>query len=144
MIDRDAPPAVHAQGVLDAIGADPEAFDMGFWLWGTEHLAADAEPSCGTTLCVAGWAAHNAGYDLSRRRDVQVGGIAISPQEPIAVASPQEAGYISEIARRLLGLDDESADILFAECGADDAMEILRRIAAGEDPDEAVLDHVNS
>jgi hypothetical protein len=56
-----------ARKVLEAIEANPEAFYMSAWFSvrdGEVSLAPDA-PVCGTTMCVAGWAAHLNGWTLA-------------------------------------------------------------------------------
>ncbi|MCW8103539.1 hypothetical protein [Streptomyces tauricus] len=63
-------PAEVAAAVLDAIDAHPEAFDMNFWLFKLdgEYLTPETEPTCGTTMCGGGWAAHLTGWTLGPRR----------------------------------------------------------------------------
>lgn len=59
-------PAEVAAAVLDAIEHRPDVFDMHNWvrLPDRDELRPTAEPSCGTKLCAAGWAAHLTGWTL--------------------------------------------------------------------------------
>ncbi|MGW1961773.1 hypothetical protein ACWCPD_16030 [Streptomyces sp. NPDC001935] len=55
-----------AGAVLDAIEGRPRAFAMGSWYWPHKRaLTPEQAPHCGTTLCVAGWAAHVTGWTLN-------------------------------------------------------------------------------
>ncbi|MDG9703800.1 hypothetical protein [Streptomyces sp. DH37] len=58
-------PAALARAILDAIRAQPDAFDMEEWtnLAPGEELEPGAI-TCGTTLCAAGWAAHLTGWTI--------------------------------------------------------------------------------
>ncbi len=60
-------PAAVAAAVLDAIEKYPEAFDMNSWAYlpDSDPLRPDETPVCGTTMCVAGWAAHLTGWTIS-------------------------------------------------------------------------------
>ena len=53
-----------ARRVLDAIWQNPEAFDMDTWHDSVDETPLDPneDPSCGTTMCVAGWTAHLTGW----------------------------------------------------------------------------------
>lgn len=59
-------PAEVAGAVLDAIEAQPDAFDMSRWMDLPEYgrLAPYDPPECGTTMCAAGWTAHLTGWTL--------------------------------------------------------------------------------
>lgn len=59
-------PAEVAAAVLEAIEASPDAFYMDDWanLPDDTPLQPYVAPSCGTTLCAAGWAAHLTGWTL--------------------------------------------------------------------------------
>lgn len=57
------PNAQLAQQILEQIAANPDSFDMGTWNTGED--AIPGEPiACGTTLCVAGWAAYLTGWHV--------------------------------------------------------------------------------
>lgn len=131
MIDRDAPPAVHAQGILDSIEANPESFDMRHWMKGVMHLYPEEAPSCETTLCAAGWAVHNAGYTLSIQGKYSHGGA-------MAVDDKLHLHEVSVVARKLLGLKRAYSAYLFLDMGDSEAKTVLRDIAKGMDPNHAV------
>ncbi|MFF8406941.1 hypothetical protein ACF06P_35600 [Streptomyces sp. NPDC015684] len=103
-----------AAAVLDAIEANPHALDMGTWFWprgANKTLPPEQAPACGTTMCIAGWAAHVTGWTLvpdgmSGRKDGVTRGI-------------------EDIALDALGLTFTN---LFYDA-ADEAIEGLRQIA---------------
>lgn len=113
-----------AAAVLDAITAQPEAFDMGGWvsLWPGQELAPDA-PICGTTMCVAGWAAHLTGWKLVHSRD----GVDVGGEDPAHVYAEKgdERRYIESVAQTALGLHGDG--IFFGR--ADEALYELERLA---------------
>lgn len=128
---QDAP-AAHAQAALDGINADPASFNMGSWLGHRDDgrsplyrhfaLKPDANPaSCNSTLCAAGWVAHNAGYFLLRSRTGDT--YARTQLSPLPLS-------ISGIAGNLLGLEDEQAFDLF-HATAPEAKYALGLIARG-------------
>lgn len=143
-IPADAPPAVHAQGVLDAVAANPEAFDMLDWFRGPRILDAihagiapelrpDEELSCGTTLCAAGWVCHNAGYKIrGNLGDRGMGRPYVTNYKVTPQAAPDAAPRdIQAVAEQLLGLtEDQSNQLFFTD--DDHALAALRRIAAGD------------
>lgn len=103
-----------ARRILDAIETYPDSFDMDNWYFniGGNPLRPDQAPSCGTTLCVAGWAAHLSGWTLSNGEAIKNG----------------EKRYISDVGAEALGLDDEASVNLFF--GSDSAArEILEEMA---------------
>lgn len=59
-------PAEVAAAVLDGIENYPGSFDMENWarLTDIDALQPDRAPTCGTAMCVAGWAAHVTGWTL--------------------------------------------------------------------------------
>ncbi len=72
----------NVERVLDAIDAQPDRLSM-----------ASYESACGTTRCIAGWAAHLAGWSI-----VQHTGIATKDGE-------SAYGHIDDIASDFLGID---------------------------------------
>ncbi|MET9122976.1 hypothetical protein [Streptomyces sp. NPDC004528] len=106
-------PATVAAAVLDRIEQYPDQFDMSTWFWraGGSVLAPREAVDCGTTMCVAGWAAHVTGWTL-RGSLAERGG---------------ETDYIENVGREALGLDADTDDLFWAT--ADDAIEALREIA---------------
>ncbi len=73
----------NAERVLDAIDANPDQFDMTAW--------------CGTTRCIAGWAAHLDGWKMPR--------IVSS----VWAEKDNRSDRIPEIAARFLGIDYNDA-----------------------------------
>lgn len=110
-------PAQHAQKALDSIRANPDSFNMDFWVnWNQPHTrSVYLEPDgdlCGTTMCVAGWVAHNAGYplDLSGYTDDEV--------------------HAKDIAAQALELDWAQSTQLF-NTNESTAIKVLERLATG-------------
>jgi len=106
-------PAQVAGAVLDAIEQERQAFNMNSWFWqpGGGSLAPDERPACGTTMCVAGWAAHVTGWtlsDLSAKKNGTTRGI-------------------EAVAYDALGLDDETDYLFYTD--SDNALTMLRAIA---------------
>lgn len=115
-------PAEHAQGVLNSIEAEEAAFNMHAWIINTPDggLKPDQLPSvCGTTLCAAGWFAHNAGWTI------RPGGMATKD----GVES-----HVEEVALDLLEASDRELGWLFY-CNDLTAKNALRELAAGNMPD---------
>lgn len=97
--------------ILDAIESNPDAFDMDQWHSGPT-LSPEAEPECGTTLCVAGWAAHLSGWTLDGSN----------------ASKGDEWAKVSRVACDALGLTVEAgADLFYA--GEDYALNTLREMA---------------
>jgi hypothetical protein len=111
--------------ILDAIEAQPAAFNMNDWhsdhVWDeeTKPLSPDSDPACGTTLCVAGWAAHLTGWTL---------------QGIVATKPNGEEDYTDDVGQEALGLDTDTAGALFYST-ADVALEILRSMAGRAEAD---------
>lgn len=106
-------PAEVAGAVLDMIEQYPDQFDMSTWFYRAKgSVLAPQEPvDCGTTMCVAGWAAHLTGWTLR-------GSLA---------HKGSQAEYIENVGREALGLDAHTDGLFWAS--ADDAIEVLREIA---------------
>ncbi|MFJ2178918.1 hypothetical protein ACIOHE_39245 [Streptomyces sp. NPDC087851] len=120
-------PAEVASAILDAIEEVPDAFSMNSWisLPSLSSLPPTGEPSCGTTMCVAGWAAHLTGWTL-----VDDGTIMVIPDADgvdtaidVYAVKGDTARLVDDVARDLLG-----PDISFY-ADADTALEQLRVIA---------------
>lgn len=120
----DATPAEHARAALASIEADPAGFDMGCWFYaqGDDVLlaATEVEPHCGTTMCAAGWIAHNAGFDL-----MEADGDVIADQEGYGAVE------VGTLGAQLLGLTTWQANDLFTTSNGR-AIGVLRRYANGE------------
>ncbi|MFB7596919.1 hypothetical protein [Streptomyces sp. NPDC056160] len=109
-------PAKVAAAILDAIDYEPAAFNMGTWATlPTGKLKPGEEIQCGTTMCVAGWAAHLTGHTLQSDEDNGV----------IAVTADGRERDVEEVAAEALGLDDTG---MFWDT-ASDARAQLRTIA---------------
>ncbi|HEY6116440.1 MAG TPA: hypothetical protein VI172_10810 [Candidatus Dormibacteraeota bacterium] len=88
-------PAEVAAAVLDAIELRPDTLNMSEWYYhpDSRYLMPSDEPDCGTTMCVAGWAAHVVGWTLVNDFDATRG---------------DETETIAFVATLALGLDDET------------------------------------
>lgn len=101
-----------AEKVLAKIEAHPETLNMSDW--------AARDDVCGTTLCIAGHAMIESGeYTLI---DHPVYGVDIAP-----VDGRRWTGYEDE-GRRLLGISDEDAQVLFYDVDNEDAVAMLRNL----------------
>ncbi|KOT51163.1 MULTISPECIES: hypothetical protein [Streptomyces] len=100
------PNADLAARIRTEITERPEHHDQHYWFEGVDTLLPtddllDGALECGTTLCVAGYAAHLSGYALA-------GSKAFKPGQTSSYR------YIRFVAQEKLGLDREDADWLFA------------------------------
>jgi hypothetical protein len=124
-------PAEVAAAVLDGIsGTQGEAFSMTYWFapegqyGGVGRLAPDETPTCGTTLCAAGWAAHVTGWTLVHAgEDVPLGGGFTCP---VYAEKNGVRRYIDIVAQEALGLSDSET---FWYVSAERALFRLREIA---------------
>ncbi|MFF2094820.1 hypothetical protein [Streptomyces sp. NPDC058202] len=110
---RDTPAQV-ADAVLDAIEANPAAFDMATWFWPRgprRTLLPEQTPECGTTMCIAGWAAHLTGWTLL--------------SDGLSGSRDGVTEDVADIAAEALGLTMHN---IFYD-SADEAIECLREIA---------------
>jgi hypothetical protein len=129
--------------VRDLVRDEESKLDMDSWA----AVAADsfvfprnrytAKVSCCTTACVAGWAVQLAGDKLlvNACRFTEEDGYYVDQ----SVAKNGRVFDIGGRARKLLGLTDSEADILFMELDASEVGGCLDRLIAGEqidyDPD---------
>lgn len=113
MVDKDL-----AFVVLDEIELSPEAWDQQYWAM-TDVVAATAPASCGTTFCFAGhlvkhvypnaWFHFN--LPLSLTSNDTRGSRHFSAAE---VTVPKVGRHaIWDLARELLGLDEDRAELIF-------------------------------
>lgn len=99
------PNAELAYKTLDLINANPDHFDMEYWVEGPnlppavglDDLTGEV---CGTTACFAGWAAALAGYKITGSGSVYN-------------AAGHQVDNIQLFAANLLGIETEEADDLF-------------------------------
>jgi len=92
--------------VADAIEAAPEQYSQQVY---------GLEGPCGTMYCVAGWAAHLAGWEPTLRRKV-VNGIWVDSSDEHSYITVQKDGtkqFVSVVARKLLGLTKKEDYALF-------------------------------
>jgi hypothetical protein len=111
-------PAEVAAAILDAIEYEPAAFNMSTWATlPNGKLEPGEEIQCGTTMCIAGWAAHLTGYTLRGDKDEGV----------IAVAPGGQEHDVETVAADVLGLGPGDTDTFWLT--ASDARARLRAIA---------------
>lgn len=134
------PNAKLAQEILDQITQNPDSFNMGTWFDGVFELTPNEPVTCGTTLCVGGWAVHLSGWTLTlaptgdesyyddRAGDEQLGPVCVKDGE---------TQFVSVVAKELLGLDDVGLFYNPPRC----AIGMLRQIAAGQQPDHSQCTH---
>ncbi|MEO3852594.1 hypothetical protein ABGB09_34090 [Streptomyces sp. B8F3] len=113
-------PAEVAAAVLVAVEAHPEAFDMGAWFSSPGDAIQPGDDVGGTAMCVAGWAAHMAGWTLVHD---ETEGKSYAEQDGVRL-------YVDEAGRLALGLSRARADVLFASTQPPRAvLAVLRHIA---------------
>lgn len=114
-----------AQRVLDKIVMYPDNFNMTSWVGGGNVLAdQDAEGLCGTTLCVAGWAAHLEGWNL----------YSISNE---AYRHGPETVDIAAAGFEALDMDIINDNLFYAD--EEVAIACLKRMASGEKYTNAMM-----
>ncbi|MFI5973557.1 hypothetical protein [Streptomyces sp. NPDC051452] len=131
-----ATPAAVASAVLDAIEAQPHAFDMEDWVYFPDagQLPPDAEPECGTTLCAAGWAARAAGWTIVALDDDSRTQVLVrqpdGTDETVTVRTFAQKGeerrLIAQVGAEVLGLKPGET---FFYADASTALHRLREIA---------------
>jgi hypothetical protein len=104
------PNAVLAARIRTEILESPEHHDQASYLDGVRILTPEGDLSdglrdCGTTLCVAGYAAHLTGHTIE---DLDGSG-----NEPVAYREGEAPRLVSEVAQAELGLPDNDAAWLF-------------------------------
>lgn len=99
-----------AEWVLDVITRNPDCHDQGSW---------QNEGECGTTRCVAGWAAHAHGYRT----------LSISK---FVWAKGDKKRAVDSLGKDLLHLSPRDANRLFYTSSDAQAVEALRYVAKGE------------
>ena len=119
--------AKRAQQILEAVKFENlRNLDMGTWFTPSGEqmtLPPDATPACGTTMCVAGWGAHLAGWTLSYAGAQAIKGDDVRP--------------VSEVGQEWLGLPN---DHLFFFSN-DDALIALEELAKDRSWEEIYGDY---
>lgn len=115
-----------AQAILESIEKSPRSHSQ--LIWGETW-------ECGTTMCIAGWAAFladEASFEFTGRNEY--------PEYRLRTKS---GDLFSIVSGELLGLDAENADRLFFTLDNDAAMDALRYVAEGKaiDWSKIYLDH---
>lgn len=104
---------------------EPENWDQGRWrvLPGVENSVGNIQPACGTAYCVGGWVAHlDGGVFLSDNKHSSVSHILVPVKDDYGtdvMVFWGEHGHVVGVnvhdrAKRLLDLDREEAEFLFA------------------------------
>lgn len=129
-------PADVAAAVLDGISTDTSAFDMRYWarLPVGVPLTPAARPTCGTTLCAAGWVAHVTGWtlvELPEGEDQAVigrhdDGTEYADYANVFAEKGDERRFIADVARDALRLANSET---FWNAPAETALDRLRAIA---------------
>jgi len=129
-------PATVAAAVLDAIEAQPDAFNMDHWAFLGEalRLAPEEAPARGSLLCAAAWTARLTGWTLVSLPDeeqVEVTGTDDDGDEYEEFASVyaergEERRLIWDVAARALGLKTNET---FWHVDPSTALKRLREIA---------------
>jgi hypothetical protein len=126
------PNAALAAEIRIAILEHPEHHDQQFYIDGVDlltpgdSLAEGTRPGCGTTLCVAGFAAHLTGYTIVR--------LSTDPREDTVLAYQRgkDSGFLAGVARTELGLSVVDADWLFSGLRTrDEVLAALGQLADG-------------
>lgn len=118
-------PAEVAGAVLDAIEANPGAFDMSRWVDLPQYgrFTPDEAPNCYTTMCAAGWAAHLTGWTLVQ---VDEEDLPEDADDSVWAEKDGQRELVCEVARVALGLENEET---FWFSPRETAIERLREIA---------------
>ncbi len=125
----------NAKRIYETVTKYPENFNMRYWFYteGEEDYyikPADEVTNCGTTLCIAGWAAHFAGYTLTNG--------AYAKRDDVV-----DLMFISHAAKGELYGDKDSLGDLF-ELDHDEALHALKRMSEGEECNEEFIQEYTS
>lgn len=118
-----------AQHILNQLEEKPYAHNQRWWFHknrsseATSVLMPGERVECGTTLCVAGWAAYISGYMLtSYEGGITTATLPFGPQR-----------QVPDIGRELLDLSEMDAYILFHNTSNEEAKMALEQIINGRD-----------
>ncbi|MFE9252830.1 hypothetical protein [Streptomyces sp. NPDC007088] len=126
------PNAALAARIRSEIVERPHHHDQQFYIDGVDVLAPGdsltngTRPDCGTTLCVAGFAAHLTGYTIVR--------LGKTPHEDTVLAYQpgKVSGLVVQVARAELGLSTIDAEWLFSGLRTrDEVLTALGQLAGG-------------
>lgn len=120
------------QKIHEVISPRPDLLRMHDW------ESIDGSGECGTTRCIAGWAVHlTTGEPLFH---LVPDGDGLEMEHPSVLAlsdrlglGPLDRRNFEMIGARLLGLDTDTARVVFYDADDDRAREFVRLAAAGED-----------
>ncbi|WP_181785667.1 hypothetical protein [Streptomyces phytophilus] len=113
-------PTEVAAAVLEVVETNPDGLDMSAWFSSQGDAIQPGDDVSNTTMCVAGWAAHAAGWTLVYD-DTE--GRSYAEQDGVRL-------YVREAGRLALGLNRARAAVLFAsDYPAGAALAVLRHIA---------------
>ncbi|MFF1566959.1 hypothetical protein ACFVY1_26135 [Streptomyces sp. NPDC058293] len=110
-------PAELASAVLDAIEAQPDAFNMNDWarLPGYGSLPPEKAPECGSQLCAAAWTAHFDGWTLVSLDQTEAWVTVVEDGEECVMHATvyaergDERRLIGEVAAEALGVKPSEA-----------------------------------
>lgn len=147
----------NARKLVESIEAHRDAFKMSSWAWASNSLTKDhlselgeeevvfsledidsARTTCGTTLCIAGFAAMHEGWKTKFVRGSDAYSVWIETWMVSPRGEEMDVDDVEweKIGAEFLGLDPQTASRLFHY--VDDnriALEALRELANGEDPE---------
>lgn len=125
-----------ARRTVELIKNHEDQFNMSWWV--SELLVGDVlkldegHPTCGTTMCAAGWAVLAAGYTIEKRDDNE---LYVSDSATGETFEPFRGNTLSSTdwvtaGASVLGISRDEANVLFF-LGEDTALEVLEMIANG-------------
>lgn len=143
--------------IADRIEADPESYDQDIWGYTEPQRSVDyedldyrkaeiLEQDCGTSHCIAGWAAVLSGYKPSITSYEESLNKFVIEVDWSHVKKDLEPGRATcAVGREVLGLSMQDADVLFSEFwkpeqvtgdSTRDVIDALRRLADGHSVDD--------
>lgn len=125
-----------ARRTVELIKKNEDQFSMSWWahppIAEPITIEEDDHPSCGTTMCAAGWAVLAAGFHIERRDDNEL--YVVDPAtgetfEPFRENRLSSTDWVNAGAS-VLGISRDEANVLFF-LGEDTALDVLEMIANG-------------
>lgn len=118
-----------AKLILEQLEEKPHTHNQQYWFRkdrsgaSVDTLMPGERVECGTTLCVAGWAAYMNGYMLtSYEKGITTATLPFGPQR-----------QVPDVAQELLGISEMDAYILFHNTNNDEAIMALEQLVNGKD-----------